>query len=474
MAMVDTTSGPLIRRSIQLAGPAVLQAVLVNFYAFNDFFFVGLTSDEASTAALSACFALVIVANTLIGIFPMGAMTLMSQSFGAKRPDRVASLLRNVLVVASVWAIVVGGLGLVFMDPIVAATNVTAAVADRLSSYMSVLFGALVMFALMRSVSAAFYSCGDTKTPLALEFASLIVNTLLNYVLVLGFGPIPAMGITGAAIATVFARALPGLAGLYKISKGGLGFALTDAESTWKPAWRDTRTMARIGFFESLSGLLYGVIYLMLNRIAGQIGPAAQGGLGAGLRGIEWIAFAFGDGFLTASAAIVGQNIGAGKFERAMKGAWLNAGLSAACCQAVSLLFLFFPEQLCSLVTDDPATLDYASRYVSVIGWVMWAVGLEMSMYGALIGAGWTQMCVWVSGVANILRVPIAAAFVFGAGSMLQGTLWAYFGKGTAPAVTGGFDGLSYAIAITAVIKAVIYMAFFATRRQGIQVTHDV
>lgn len=468
MATVDTTRGPLLRRSLELAAPAVLQALLVNFYAFNDFFFIGLTGDEAATAALSACFALVIVFNTLVGIFPIGAMTLMAQRFGGKQLERVAALLRTALVVGLAWAAGVGGLAWLALDLIVAATNVTDLVGERIAAYMGVLLICLPMFGLMRAVTAAYYACGDTRTPLTLEFVSLLVNTALNYVLVLGAGPVPALGITGAAIATVFSRAVPGLAGLWKIHRGALGVDLHGAPGSWRPDWDAARRMARIGFFESLSGMLYGVVYLMLNRIAGQLGPAAQGGLGAGLRGIEWIAFAFGDGFLTASAAIVGQNIGAGDRKRALHGAWLNAGLSAASCQLIGVAFLFFPAELCALVTDDPATLGFAARYVEVIGWVMWAVGLEMALYGSLIGAGWTGMTVWVSGLNNILRVPLAAALVFGADHLVAGTLWVALGVGAAPEVAGSFDGLIWTIAATAVFKALIYTAFFATRRDGL------
>ena len=467
MATIDTTQGPLLKRSLQLAMPAVLQALLVHFYAFNDYFFVGRTGDEAATAALSACFALVIVCNTLVGIFPMGGLTLMAQSFGAKKPERVADLLKTSLSTGLIWSCLLALLGVMSMDAIVGAVNVTDKVGERIALYMVVLFGCLPAFALMRSVTSAYYACGDTRTPLVLEFFSLLVNTLLNYILVLGPGPFPAMGIQGAAIATVISRALPGTLGLVGIFIGRLGIDLRQEGSSWKPDLGDARRMARIGFFESMAGLLYGVVYLLLNRIAGEIGSAAQGGLGAGLRGIEWIAFAFGDGFLTASAAIVGQNIGAGERERALKGAWLNAGLSALSCQLVGLSFLFFPEQLCGLVTDDPATLGYATRYVELMGWVMWAVGLEMAMYGSLVGAGWTGMTVWVSGLNNLARVPLAAALVFGfsASAIWEGTLWAVSGVGAAPEITGSFDGLPLCIAITAVIKAIIYMAFFASRK---------
>ncbi len=464
MATIDTTTGPLLQRSLKLAGPAVLQALLINFYAFNDYFFVGLTSDEAATAALSACFALVIICNTLAGIFPMGGLTLMSQSFGGKRPQEVAADLRILLVVGLGWSMGLGMLGLIGLDAVVAAVNVTGPVGERITAYMGTIFGALVMFALMRSVTGAFYACGDTRTPLGLEVFSLIVNTLLNWVLVLGPGPFPELGILGAAIATVFSRAVPGVLGLVLIWRGALGFELRAPLARWRPNWPRVRRMGRIGFFESMSGLMYGVVYLMLNRIAGQIGPAAQGGLGAGLRGIEWIAFAFGDGFLTANAAVVGQNIGAGKRRRALKGAWLNAGLSAGSCQFIGMAFILFPVALCSVVTDDPQTLTYAAQYVEIIGWVMWAVGLEMAMYGALVGAGWTGVTVWVSGLNNLLRIPLACALIFGLPATLDGTLWVLTGAGVAPPVTGGFNGLAITIAATAVVKACIYIAFFGTR----------
>lgn len=469
MATLNTTRGPLLDRSLRLAAPAVLQALLVNCYAFNDFFFVGMMGEEDATAALSACFALVIVLNTLVGIFPTGAMALMAQAFGANNSARVAGVLRTVLTTSLVWAVLLGGVGLLCMDQIVAAANVTASVGKFTALYMGVLCVGMPAFALMRSVTGAYYACGDTKLPLTLEFGSLLVNTALNAALVLGIdGVLEPMGIQGAAIATVCSRALPALMGLLLIFRGALELEQLSAPlSDWVPRREDVVRMGRIGFYESLSGMLYGVIYLMLNRMAGEIGSAAQGGLGAGLRGIEWIGFAFGDGFAKASTAIVGQNIGAGRRKRALHGAWLNAGLSALCCQIVGVLFLIFPEQLCGLVTEDAATLAFAARYIELIGWVMWAVGLEMSMYGALIGAGWTQMCVWISGMNNILRVPIAAAAVFGLGATVQGTWWAVTGSGEAPTpVEGAFDGLALAIGVTAVFKAALYILFFSTRKK--------
>ncbi len=463
--IVDTTSGPLVRKSIQLAWPAVIQAVLVNFYAFNDFLFVGMLSNPDATAALSSCFAILIVVAMLVRIVPTGASTLIAQFTGAKDDDAVQSTFRTGLVGSVCWAMAVGAVALVFMQQIVELNNATAAVNTHIRDYLTVLMWTAPAFGLLTMVDGTFRSRGDTRTPLVLEIGTLGLNTFLNYVLVLGNFGFESMGVTGAALATGLSRMVPALIGLALISRGSLGFAIFGTLQDWAPDSRRLYRMSRIGLYESLSGVLYGVVYLMLNRMAGEIGSAAQGGLGAGLRGIEWIAFAFADGFLIASITIVGQNVGAGQHRRAWKGAWTTALLSLASCQLIGLAFLLFPGPLCELVTDDAQTLAYAIEYVYIIGWVMWAVGFEMATYGALIGTGRTEFTLLISGFANIIRVPIAAYLLFGSDAVVEGTLWAAFGVGDAPALTGVFAALAYTIAGTAILKAIVYAALLASPR---------
>jgi putative MATE family efflux protein len=463
LSAVDTTRGDLLRASLKIAWPAVLQALLINCYAFNDFLFVGMLGDPSATAALSACFALLIGCGTLVSVLPVGAMALIAQRVGAADTPRAAHLLRQALVASVSWALVFGVLGQLAMPAIVDALNVTPAVAVHIRDYMGVLFWGMGMFALMRVVTGAFHACGATRVPLVLEIFSLLLNTLLNWLLVIGPGALPSLGVTGAAIATAISRGLPGALGLYLIARGALSWPLRPpipGLTHWIPRAPDLAAMARIGGYESMAGMMYAVVYLVLNRMAGLLGPAAQGGLGAGLRGIEWLGFAFGDGFLTASVAIVGQNIGAGQWERARRGAWICALLAACCCQLVGVAFLLAPDQLSGLVTDDATTLGYTARYVFIVGWIMWAVGLEMSMYGAFVGAGRTHITLWVSGVNNMLRVPIAAFGLFGLNGLVQGSLWSLGLASAPPPVTGVFDALAIAICLTAVFKAIVYCAY--------------
>ncbi|QDG49455.1 MATE family efflux transporter [Persicimonas caeni] len=465
---IDATEGDLVKKSLLIAWPAVLQAILVNFYAFNDFFFIGLLDNPAATAALSACFAILVVNYTLLNMIATGSTTLIAQYFGRRQKDKLASILRQAITSEILWGALIGLLGLALLPLIISMSNVTPAVGAEIDGYLSVIYWTSPFFALMLVVIGAFRACGNTRVPLVLEVASLLINVLLNYLLVLGPGPLPSLGVAGAAVATGVSRGIPGVIGLWLIFRGGLDVDLhraEDGERSWLPTPKVLGAMFRIGIFSSISGAIYGTVYFILNRMAGEIGPAAQGGLGAGLRGIEWIGFAFGDGFFAASIAMVGQNLGADKPKRAFKGALLNAGLSALSCQLVGFGFLLAPEQLTAIVTGDPQTLAYGAEYVRTIGWVMWAVGFEMAMYGAFVGAGQTRVTMAISGTANLLRVPLVAWFLFGPEMFGEGVLWSFTGLADAPPIVGTFSAIANAIAITAVLKAIVFTIYLLWRR---------
>ncbi|MFB6372966.1 MAG: MATE family efflux transporter, partial [Bradymonadaceae bacterium] len=145
----------------------------------------------------------------------------------------------------------------------------------------------------------------------------------------------------------------------------------------------------------------------------------------------------------------------------ARRGAWLNAGMSAVCCQIIGLAFALAPATLSSVVTDDPATLAYAADYVGAIGWVMWAVGLEMAMYGALIAIGKTHATMAISG-GLLLRIPIAAALMFGAPQFLEALQWSVAALEVAPSTADGFGFMAivYTITGTALVKAVLLATY--------------
>jgi putative MATE family efflux protein len=462
---VDATKGDLWSKSFRIAWPSVLQAILVNFYGFNDFFFVARLDNPAATAALSACFAVFIIFYNLLGLFPTGALTLLSQRFGSGDPEGTANLLRQSIIAQLFASGAIAAGGFIFIDSIIAAANVNAKVGGLIKDYLLILFLAAPFKGLMLTGLNTFRAAGNTRMPLLLEGIGLVTNLLLNYLLVLGPGPFPSLGIEGAAWATAASRAAPALLGIWILvsGKAQLGF---ESHFRWsihslKNELAEVARMGRIGIFKSISGIIYGSVYFLLNRFAGVIGAAAQGGLGAGLRGVEWMGYAVASGFHKSTAAVVGQNKGAGNSDRVFKGVWINALMSGAGCQLIGTAFVLFPDFLVGLVASGPEVIGHGTYYVYYMGWFMWSVGVSIAVFGAMVGEGKTGKAMLIGASMNLARIPMALGFMFGTDKLPEALEWMVGLKETAPPLVGGFEGIVWAIILSAIGKAILYSGFY-------------
>lgn len=468
---VDLTTGSLWWGPAMVALPAIGQALLANVYGLNDYVFVGRLADPAMTAALASSYAWAIANQSLVQAVSIGATTRMAIHVGARDERAFTRTLADALVGSVVVAV---GLAVAFglaLDPILRFANVTDEVLHHAKGYFGVLLLANPALAILRTIEGAYRARGDTRTPLWFEAAGVATNTALTALLVLGPGPLPSFGVVGAAIATVVGIIVPTVWSIVRLRAGDVG-AVPGRDMLASASWRRIARLARIGGFAAMSGVIYGVVYLMMNRVAGAIGPAAQGGLGAGLRGIEWVAFAIGEGFTIACLTWVGQHLGAGRVDRLKRGMWSMIGAGAVVVQLISLPFWFAPDALASAVAPDGQTAAMAATYLRIMAWGMWAVAVDLAIHGALTGAGLTHVSMAIGLVGNLVRVPIAAAAVFGA-SWASGALWILFGIGPVPIIVGGFSGVAWAICISAIAKAFVYVAALARvdwdRRVGIE-----
>ena len=364
---ITDSNVPLLRPIIALALPSAIQSILSNAYGFNSFVFVGHMRDRElssiATTALSSIVGVNIVIFAFHNIIPSGANTHTSQYVGAENPGMVRLCFRSAFYSSIALSSIVGLLGFIFIDHISAVCNSDdPRVREAIGEYLGIVFLTSPFFSFMLLVDGYFKSVGDVATPFYLECLSLVLNTIMNYLLVVHFD----YGIGGSAIATSIARLLPALFGLYKIlfqTNQGIMVSLSMLQNLpqERPAnetmemttngekyrndveddnvFDDNITterhqptlfsnllfilynsigMARIGVFDSLAAFIYGVCFTSLVRICGLIGVAQQAGLGAGLRGIEWLGFCLSEGFLVAAATAVGQCVGANAHERAM------------------------------------------------------------------------------------------------------------------------------------------------------------
>jgi putative MATE family efflux protein len=218
--------------------------------------------------------------------------------------------------------------------------------------------------------------------------------------MILGWGPIPALGVYGAALATVLTRGLSFVVGLELLRRRG------GVRPSFQP--RVAATIARIGVPTMLTGVLFSVIYMLLVRVVGGFGTPAIAALGVGHK-IEGMSYMICIGFGLAAETLVGQNLGAGSTARARRAGWLTARISAVPSAALAVIFLLVPDTLIGLFSSDPAVIHAGSLYLRTAALAQFTMAFEVVLEGALTGAGYTLWTMVVVVGLSAIRIPLAA-----------------------------------------------------------------
>src|SRR4029078_5982751 len=187
------------------------------------------------------------------------------------------------------------------------------------------------------AVDAAFRASGDTRTPFVLLLASVAITLALRSGPMLGLVPFPKRGIAGAAVATIGTRSAAFVMGVVIASSRGL-------IRFGRPRLDSIRAVCRIGLPTAITGVTFSLIYIFLTRTTTRFGTPALAALGIGHRVESWL-FMTGVGSGAATAAIVGQNLGAGRPDRAARAGWMAAGYCTGLGVVACVLELAVPRQ---------------------------------------------------------------------------------------------------------------------------------
>jgi putative MATE family efflux protein len=366
-----------------------------------DTYWIGRTlGAQALAAATSAIFWiwLVISAGELVSI---GLDAVAARRHGERRPSEAARAAGDGMQLALAMGGVVALAAPWVLPWLFAVMHTDAAVSaigrDYLGTY---LVGTPLLFGFF-AVDAAFRAKGDTRTPLQLLAATTAVALLLDPLLIRGAGPIPALGVRGAALATLVPRAIACVAGAWLLHRRGL---LVLA----RPRWGVMASIARIGAPAAATGVAFSAIYVALTRITTQFGTPALAALGLGFR-VEGVVYVVSVGVGAAVAAIVGQSLGAGDVRRAQRAGWLGTLAVSGVGVLMAVVSLAFPEPVAAVFSDDPAVVAEAARYLRIAAWSQLFLGAEVVLESAMGGAGWTLVPMVGSTVITALRLPLGA-----------------------------------------------------------------
>lgn len=345
---------------------------------------VGMISVYA-LAAVGLSMQFMMIINVLMTLYIVGGNALISRFIGEGRKKRASSLLFSLGVFASVFSVFVSVVGYIGSENFYIWMGSEPEVVVQGALYFKIIcLGIIVLFIdalLYNALSAA----GDTSSSLYIKLFSAFLNAFLNYVLIFGHFGFEAMGIEGAAIATVISYAFNVLAylALLKLPRTKLNLIpiirIKDLKRVWKVGWS-----------AALDRGISSISFLVFVSIITAYGTAELAGYQVGLR-IEGIAFMPGFGFAVAAMALVGQSIGAKNKEKAFNMGIISGRIAYVFMGGVGIILILFPEYLVGFFTQDSATIIVASKYLILVGLAQIPLAIMFVYSSALRGAGATQ-----------------------------------------------------------------------------------
>lgn len=417
-----------------LGAPAALAALLQAGFLVVDTFWLGRVGPVAIAAASTAGFVMWL-AQTLGEGVASGSGAVLAQAIGASDTHAAGRSAAAGLALAVWGSVLVGGIGLVAVRSVFTFMGTADAVTAAGSGYMRVILIGMPAYFLFAWIAAAFRAVGDARTPLAMLGVAAVVNVGLDPILIFGIGSMPALGVLGAAIATVAAWLVAAVWGWRRLASLGIRPRLVTLISPPREAWR----ALKVGLPVGLEGALFSAIYIVLTRITTGFGTPAVAALGIGHK-LEVLNYFICAGMGAAATTLVGQSLGAGDRRRARRSGWRTLFLTCLPVGSITVLMVGFPDLAVRVYSADEAVIAAGVSYALIVGMTQLFMAAEVVLMGAFAGAEWTVPPAAVEIGLTAARIPLAW-FLVEAG-------W-------------GIEAVWTAIAVTTVIKGALLGAMF-------------
>jgi len=426
------SSGAIAPKLVTLAWPLVVGNLLQTAYNLADMFWVGRV-DAESVAAVSLMFPTAwLFVSVAMGI-TAAAVAVVSQHVGADNDRAAEHAVGQVVILTLGVAVGLAAIGYALREPLVWLIGARDVVYRLSLAYIEVIFVTIPFTFLFFAFRAVLRAAGDTKTAMWLVAVSAGLNILIDPFFILAGDPLfgfdslfLGLGVRGAAIATLIARAFAAAIGLYILLHGGWGIRLRVVDL--RPDPRVLRKLVDIGYPGTLDGLLRSLAAVAMAALVARFGPIVTAAYGIGLRmmSVSWtISGAIGQ----ASATGVGQNLGAQTPDRAESVAWTATGAAVAALLAFGALAFAFPQTLMRIFIADVAVIEAGITFLRVVAFSWAFFGGVMVIQGSFRGAGFTKHAMTLSLLSRwVFRIPVMWVLAFPLGFGAIGLWWGYTG----------------------------------------------
>ena len=384
----DYTSLGIDKAIFLLSVPMILEMLMESVFAVVDVFYVSMLNDNDAVATIGLTESVLTVVYSIAIGLSMGATAMVARRVGEKDIPAARVAAMQAIYIGLVFSIVVSVAGIFFSADILRLMGGSETLIERNIGYTRWMFSGNITIMLLFLINAIFRGAGDASLAMRSLILANGLNILLDPLFIFGFGPIPAMGVEGAAIATNIGRGMGVLYQLYHLVAGKRLIRLGRKHLAVK--WDIIVRLLKVSAGGTGQFLIASASWVFLVRIMSTFGSPAVAGYTIAIRLIVF-AILPAWGMANASATLVGQNLGAGYPDRAEKSVWRTAFLNMLFLGMVTIIFLIFARPLLSLFTQDDEVLRNGVLCLKIVslGYVFYAYGMVVSQ--SFNGAGDTK-----------------------------------------------------------------------------------
>jgi len=380
----DYTSGDLNRAILLLSIPMVLEMVLESLFAVVDVFFVGrIGANAVATVGLTESMLSLIFA-VAIGL-SLSTTAMVARRIGEKDPEDASVAGVQAIILGLAVSLLVGVPCFIYAPRLLQLMGASPEIVATGSGYARIALGGSGAILMLFLNNAIFRGAGDAAIAMRLLWVSNIINLILDPCLIFGLGPFPRLGVTGAALATFTGRSIGVAYQFYRLSRGTgrLPSLARHIRVNLGVLWRLIRV--------SLTGILQFAIahtsWIGLVRIVSIFGAPALAGYTIAIRILIFVLLPSW-GLSNAAATLVGQNLGAGKADRAESSVWRTGFYNMLFLGTVGIAFVVFAEPVVRLFTHDPEVIPLAASCLRILSFGNIGYAYGMVMLQAFNGAG--------------------------------------------------------------------------------------
>ena len=420
----DYTKIPLRRAVFLLAVPMVLELVLESTFAVVDIFFVAkLGASAVATVGLTESY-LFLLYSVAMGL-AMAVTAVIARRVGEGKQEEAAVTAVQAIIVALLVSILPAVVGIVYAQDLLRLMGADAWSIEHGYRYTQWMLGGNAVIMLLFVINAIFRGAGDAAIAMRVLWVANGLNILLDPLLIFGWGPVPAMGVEGAAIATNIGRGVGVLMQLWILFRGGQHIRVLGSQLAWRGAvlWNIVRTS--LGGVGQMLVAMTSWIFLM--RILSSISSEAVAGATIAIR-VMMFTMMPAWGMSNAAATLVGQNLGAQQPERAEASVWQIGWYNMAYLVLVAVLFFAFPRQIVGIFSADANVIAIGAEWLRILSYSLFVYGWWMVSVQAFNGAGDTKTPTWINVVFFwLIQIPLAWVLALHLGLQENGVFWAVF-----------------------------------------------